>query len=75
MEAEHEKKRFFKQAGIGSATRCLFRPSLTPDRTRLGAFTADSHGELGNTFSVLLSGLYKPVVDCPDLGLVQVNPL
>jgi hypothetical protein len=33
----------------------------------------DSGGELGNTFSVLLSGLYKPVVKCPDLGLSQVN--
>ena len=33
----------------------------------------DAGGELGNTFSVLLSGLYKPVAKCPDLGLSTVN--
>jgi len=33
----------------------------------------DTGGGLGNTFSVLLSGLYTPVAKCPDLGLSQVN--
>jgi hypothetical protein len=33
----------------------------------------DSDGQPANTFSILLSGPYKPVVDPPALGLVGVN--
>jgi len=38
----------------------------------------DPGGQPANTFSILLSGKYKPVpnqpvVDCPNLGLLQVN--
>jgi hypothetical protein len=69
-----KRRDFFKQAGIGSATlvslpalaHALTGPALAPS-------PRDSDGALGNTFSVLLSGLYKPVVHCPDLGLFQVN--
>jgi hypothetical protein len=33
----------------------------------------DQSGQLGNTFSILLSGKYKPVVDGPNLGLSKVH--
>ena len=34
-----------------------------------GTSSADQGGRLGDTFSILLSGPYKPVVHAPDLGL------
>jgi hypothetical protein len=71
-----KRRDFFKQAGIGSAT-LVSLPALAQALTRpaLARSPLDSGGgRLGNTFSVLLSGLYKPVVHCPDLGLFQVDP-
>jgi hypothetical protein len=69
-----KRREFIKQAGIGSAT-LVSLPALAEALTRpaLARQPQDSSGGLGNTFSVLLSGLYKPVVKCPDLGLSQVN--
>jgi len=69
-----KRRDFFKQAGIGSAT-LVSLPALAQALTRpaLARSPLDSGGGLGNTFSVLLKGVYKPVVDCPDLGLFQVN--
>jgi hypothetical protein len=69
-----KRRDFFKQAGIGSAT-LVSLPALAQALTRpaLARSPQDSGGGLGNPFRVLLSGLYKPVVDCPDLGLFQVN--
>jgi len=61
----HEKKRFFNRRN-GSATWCLSGPRSRPDGPALERSPLDSQGT-GNTFSVLLSGLYKPVVDCPTL--------
>ena len=69
-----KRREFFRQAGIGSTAlvslpafaEALTSPTLAPS-------PRDSAGEIGNTFSVLLSGLYKPVVKCPDLGLFSVD--
>ena len=43
-----------------------------------GPSPLDPSGQPADTFSILLSGKYKPVpvkpvVDCPNLGLIQVN--
>jgi hypothetical protein len=69
-----KRRDFFKQAGIGSAA-LVSLPALAEALTRpaLARPARDSARGLGTTFSVLLSGLYKPVVKCPDLGLLQVN--
>jgi hypothetical protein len=67
-----KRRDFFKTAGIGSASM-LSLPALTS----VLAEPAWAHGSLdespADTFSVLLSGPYKPVEDCPDLGLKTVN--
>jgi hypothetical protein len=74
MEAEMKRRDFFRKAGIGSAT-LVSLPALAhaltlPESARS---PLDRGGGLGNRFSVLLSGLYKPVTKCPDLGLSTVN--
>jgi hypothetical protein len=69
-----KRREFFKTAGIGSASLvtlstladALVNPALAGDRVEL-------NGEPGNTFTILLAGLYKPVAHCPDLGLSTVN--
>ncbi len=65
-----KRRDFLKQAGIGSAT-AVSLPALTEALTRppLATSPPDTRGGLGNSFSVLLSGLYKPVAKCPDLDL------
>lgn len=65
-----KRRDFLKQAGIGSAT-VVSLPALAEALTRapLARSPLDTGGGLGNRFSVLLSGLYKPVRKCPDLGL------
>src|SRR6185436_4337379 len=74
MEAEMKRRDFFRKAGIGSASLVslpgLARALTLPESARS---PLDAGGGLGNTFSVLLSGLYKPVAKCPDLGLSTVN--
>ena len=69
-----KRREFLKHAGIGSATLASL-PALAEALTSpaLAHAPRDSSGELGNAFSVLLSGLYEPVVKCPNLGLSQVN--
>ena len=69
-----KRRDFLKQAGIGSAA-VVSLPALAQALTKppLARSPLDAGGELGNTFSVLLSGLYKPVAKCPDLGLSTVN--
>src|SRR5439155_8781450 len=64
-----KRRDFLKQAGIGSAT-VVSLPALAQALTSppLARSPLDTGGGLGNTFSVLLSGLYKPVAKCPDLG-------
>jgi len=65
-----KRRDFLKQAGIGSAT-VVSLPALAEALTSRPTARSplDTGGELGNKFSVLLSGLYKPVAKCPDLGL------
>ena len=64
-----KRRDFLKQAGIGSATVASL-PALAQALTPLSAGSSlETGGELGNRFSVLLSGLYKPVTKCPELGL------
>jgi hypothetical protein len=65
-----KRRDFLKQAGIGSAT-VVSLPALAQALTgpSLARSPRDTGGGLGNKFSVLLSGLYKPVAKCPDLGL------
>ena len=69
-----KRRDFLKQAGIGSAA-ALSLPALAQALTRplLASSLADTDSGLGNTFSVLLSGLYEPVAKCPDLDLSSVN--
>ena len=65
-----KRRDFLRQAGIGSATvaslPALAQALTTPPSARSSRQTG---GGLGNTFSVLLSGLYQPVKKCPELGL------
>lgn len=65
-----KRRDFLKQAGIGSAT-VVSLPALAQALTspRSARSSQDTGGGLGSRFSVLLSGLYKPVTKCPDLGL------
>jgi hypothetical protein len=69
-----KRRDFIKHAGIGSAT-LVSLPALAHGLTRpaLARSPRESAAGLGSTFSVLLSGLYQPVVKCPDLGLSGVN--
>jgi hypothetical protein len=69
-----KRRDFFKKAGIGSATLMSF-PAHAHARTRPAWVSSplDSGVGLGNSFVILLSGPYKPVVHCPALGLFQVN--
>jgi hypothetical protein len=67
-----QRRDFFKTAGIGSVslvtlstlTDAVINPALA--RTSLDGLPA-------NKFTILLAGLYKPVVHCPDLELSTVN--
>ena len=74
MEAENEKKRFFRKAGIGSAT-LVSLPALAPALTlpELAGSPLKQGEPSGNPFVILLRGTYKPVKRCPDLGLFLVN--
>ena len=68
------RRDFFRQAGIGSATLVSF-PALAhaltiPERARSAA---EPGGQPADTFLVLLDGPYEPVVHGPNLGLSQVN--
>lgn len=70
-----KRRDFVKQAGIGSAT-LISLPGLAHALT-----TPESARELpapdeppASPFVVLLAGTYQPVVRCPDLGLLLVNP-
>ena len=69
-----KRREFLKQAGIGS-TALVSVPALAEALARpaVARSPLNSAGRIGDTFSVLLSGLYKPVLKCPDLGLFQVN--
>ena len=69
-----KRRDFFGKAGIGSATlvslpvlaHALTIPAWARSPREPGEQPAD-------TFVILLQGPYKPVVRCPNLGLVQVN--
>jgi len=74
MEAEMKRRDFVKKAGVGSAA-LLSLPAFADALTAAAEARSplDTGGGLGNTFSVLLSGLYEPVAKCPDLGLSAVR--
>jgi hypothetical protein len=66
------RRDFFKTAGIGSASLVTF--STLADTVVNPALARPSlDGRPGAKFTILLAGLYKPVVKCPDLGLTTVN--
>lgn len=66
------RREFFKTAGIGSVS-ILSLPALTGALVEPAWASSELDGTPADTFSVLLSGPYKPVSDCPDLGLKTVN--
>ena len=67
------RRDFFRQAGIGSASLVAL-PALAHALTiPESARSAPTPGEPANPFVVLLSGTYQPVVRCPDLGLTLVD--
>src|SRR5688572_24556930 len=75
-EAEKMKRRdFFRTAGIGSATLvalpALAEALTTPEPVRSLLEPAEAPA---SPFVILLAGTYEPVVRCPDLGLLTVNP-
>jgi hypothetical protein len=68
------RRDFFKQAGIGSAT--LFSLTGLADALTIpeSAPSSMAPGEPpASPFVVLLAGTYQPVERCPDLGLSTVN--
>lgn len=69
------RRDFFKQAGIGSAT-LISLPGLAHALTLPeSAREVPTPGEPpASPFVILLAGTYQPVVRCPDLGLLLVDP-
>ena len=67
-----KRRDFFKSAGIGSVSM-LSIPALSDVLAEPARARSKLDGPPADTFSVLLSGPYKPVVECPDLGLATVN--
>jgi hypothetical protein len=53
---------------VGAVIALLSAPVQAAETSSL-----DRGRQLGNTFSILLSGPYKPVVHAPDLGLTTVD--
>ncbi len=67
-----KRRDFFKAAGIGSVSM-LSLPALTSVSAELAQGRSELDGPPADTFSVLLSGPYISLEDCPDLGLTTVN--
>jgi hypothetical protein len=67
-----KRRDFFRTAGIGSASM-LSLPALTGVLAEPAWARSELDGPPADTFSILLSGPYKPVVECPDLELNTVN--
>lgn len=70
-----KRRDFVKQAGIGSVT-LMSLPGLAGALTiPESARSSTQPGEPSSSpFVVLLAGTYQPVVRCPDLGLLLVDP-
>jgi len=70
-----KRRDFFRTAGIGSATLvalpALAEALTTPEPVRSLLEPAEAPA---SPFVILLAGTYEPVVRCPDLGLLTVNP-
>jgi len=67
-----KRRDFVKTVGIGSAS--LVTLSTLPGALVNPALASPSlDGQPAAKFTILLAGLYKPVVKCPDLGLTTVN--
>jgi hypothetical protein len=63
---------------ISTVTMVLLLATLLSAPLQAGASPRDSDRRVADTFSILLSGPYKavpekPMVDCPQLGLLQAN--
>jgi hypothetical protein len=70
-----KRRDFFKQAGIGSATLISLRGMAEALTMPESARSLMAPGEPpASPFVILLAGPYEPVVRCPDLGLLTVNP-
>jgi hypothetical protein len=67
-----KRRDFFKTAAIGSAT-LVSLPAMVDAVADSGSTRPSLDGSPANKFTILLAGLYKPVVHCPDLGLSTVN--
>jgi hypothetical protein len=67
-----KRRDFFKTAAIGSATLVAL-PAMVDAVADSGSTHRSLDGRPANQFTILLAGLYKPVVNCPDLGLSTVN--
>jgi hypothetical protein len=70
-----KRRDFFRTAGIGSATLVAF-PALANALTipESGHSLLEPAEAPASPFVILLAGTYEPVVRCPDLGLLTVNP-
>lgn len=69
------RRDFFKQAGIGSATLISLPDFAHALTTSEPARSPRAPGESPTSpFLVLLAGTYQPVERCPDLGLLTVDP-
>jgi hypothetical protein len=69
-----KRRDFFKAAGIGSVSM-LSLPGLTSVSAELAQGRSELDGSPADTFSVLLSGPYTSLADCPDLGLTTVTTI
>jgi hypothetical protein len=66
----------FSKCHRAIATSALFAAlllALSATAQAAGPASADNETRLGDTFSILLQGPYRPVVHAPRLGLSQVN--
>jgi hypothetical protein len=67
-----KRREFFRTAGIASATLASL-PGLAGTLANSAPARTGLDGKPADKFTILVAGLYKPVVNCPDLGLSTVN--
>jgi hypothetical protein len=67
-----KRRDFFRTAGIASAT-LVSLPDLAGALANSASTRTSLDGKPADKFTILLAGIYKPVVNCPDLGLSTVN--
>ena len=67
-----KRREFFRTAGIASATLASL-PDLAGTLANSASTRTGLDGKSADKFTILVAGIYKPVVHCPDLGLSTVN--